>query len=114
MAQPLCGLAPQIPNVSLVWNLKNKRFLLIIDGKCNIMVDFHSKDCRELLQNTNCSSSILMFKTRDIAEKYRANYEKIDIVRHANADLAVSVKSVEAYFVIFRNYAVLICSFNCR
>ena len=33
MAQPLRGLAPQIPNASLVWNLKNGRFTRLIDTK---------------------------------------------------------------------------------
>ena len=33
MAQPLRGLAPQIPNASLVWNLKNGKFTRLIDTK---------------------------------------------------------------------------------
>ena len=42
MAHPLRGLAPQIPNVSLVWNLNNVRFTRWVGGELDVIVNSHS------------------------------------------------------------------------
>ena len=41
MAQPLRGLAPQIPNASLVWNLNKGRFTRIIGRKRDVVGSSH-------------------------------------------------------------------------
>ena len=59
MAQPLRGLAPQIPNVSLVWNLENGE---IYSKRRNVKTRTKSPLCkgrwRSLLRQRGCSLAV--------------------------------------------------------